>query len=798
MKHARQLSFILSALLQCLPVARTFFTAPPGGLPSIAIIFRWAVGAAAMLGGVDAVSGASTVITSPTTALGTNGVPFSYRITCGPQVASVFGASPLPAGLAVVTSSGKITGTPTQVGVTITKVTASDGSPSHTTSTNVTITIVSGTTATAPSITTQPASKTVTSGGSVTFSVVASGTSPLAYQWKFNGAAISGATSSSYTINSVQTANAGSYTVTVTNSAGSVTSSAATLTVVTAPAITTQPASKTVTAGGSATFSVVATGSATLTYQWKFNGSAISGATATSYTINNCQSANAGSYTVTVTNSAGSVTSSAATLTVNPASSAPTITTQPASQSVTAGASVTFSVVATGTAPLTYQWRFNGANIAGATGSSYAMSNVQSANAGTYSVVVSNSAGNVTSANATLTVNPVTVTPPSITTQPVSKSVAAGSSASFTVVATGSSPLYYQWRFNGTKITGATTPTYTMSNVQSNNAGGYSVVVSNSAGSATSATATLTVTAAGGGGSDDDDDDAQKAKLTVKITGQGTVTPNYNGKELEIGKKYSVTAKPASGFVFKNWSGSINSTNKTLSFTMKANLVLQANFVRSPFTAVRGEYNGLFYETAGVAYDTAGFLSLDVTETGSFKAKLSRAGGRHEFKGQFDAAGRATVNIARGSSPTLVLKLQLDLTKGSDTLTGSVAEGSTVAALTADRAASDSKAKSKIAGGEYALKLAHAVAGKLKIKSEGKVEFKGKLSDGAELEQKVPLSRNGEWPLHVSLPDKDGVLIGWVTLTGSKTPTATGSVILARPDGTSEEFTVELAGDEED
>ncbi len=174
--------------------------------------------------------------------------------------------------------------------------------------------------ATTPSITTQPASQTVTAGSSVTFSVVASGTAPLSYQWKLGGSNISGATAASYTIASVQSANAGSYTVTVTNSAGSVTSNAAILTVnatATPPSITTQPASQTVTAGSSVTFSVAATGTSPLSYQWKLGGSNISGATAASYTIASVQSANAGSYTVTVTNSAGSVTSNAAILTVN-------------------------------------------------------------------------------------------------------------------------------------------------------------------------------------------------------------------------------------------------------------------------------------------------------------------------------------------------------------------------------------------------------------------------------------------------------------------------------------------------
>ena len=184
----------------------------------------------------------------------------------------------------------------------------------------------SASTATAPSITTQPTSQSVTAGSSVSFSVVASGTATLSYQWRKGGTAISGATSATYSISSVATSDAGSYDVVVSNSEGSVTSSAATLTVTssssgTVPTITTQPASLSVTAGGSATFSVVATSSSSLSYQWRKDGSSISNATSSSYTIGSVASSDAGSYDVVVTNSTGSTTSSAATLTVTTSSS---------------------------------------------------------------------------------------------------------------------------------------------------------------------------------------------------------------------------------------------------------------------------------------------------------------------------------------------------------------------------------------------------------------------------------------------------------------------------------------------
>ena len=340
---------------------------------------------------------------------------------------------------------------------------------------------------TAPSIVTQPQDQTVGEGASATFTVSASGSTPLYYQWRLNGVNISGATTSSYTLSSVQLADAGPYSVIVSNSMGAATSANALLTVIVPPAITTQPISQTVTQGQSVTFSAVASGTAPLTYQWRLNGASISGATASRYTRVNVQPADAGSYSVFISNSGGNATSANAVLTVLVP---PAITTQPISQTVTQGSSATFTVAASGTTPLAYQWRLNGASISGATASSYTRANVQTTDAGSYSVQVSNSAGSATSANAVLTVT----VPPTITTQPISRTVAQGSSVTFTVAASGTTPLTYQWRLNGASISGATASSYTRANVQATDAGSYSVLVSNSAGSATSANAVLTVT----------------------------------------------------------------------------------------------------------------------------------------------------------------------------------------------------------------------------------------------------------------------------------------------------------------
>ncbi len=174
-------------------------------------------------------------------------------------------------------------------------------------------------TATAPSITKQPANQSITAGQTAQFQVVAAGTAPLSYQWQKNVAPILGATSSTYTTPVTTSADNGeTFRVVISNSDGSVTSNSAALSVASGPVITKQPANQTVAVGQTATFSVVANGTAPLSYQWLKNGANISGATADSYTTSAVASSDNGStFQVAINNSAGHLTSAVATLTVS-------------------------------------------------------------------------------------------------------------------------------------------------------------------------------------------------------------------------------------------------------------------------------------------------------------------------------------------------------------------------------------------------------------------------------------------------------------------------------------------------
>jgi Immunoglobulin I-set domain len=198
-----------------------------------------------------------------------------------------------------------------------------------TTSNAATLTVTAA--AVKPSITQQPSNQTVPTGQTATFSVVATGTSPLSYQWQKGTTPISGATTASYTTPATATSdNGSSFRVVVTNSAGSVTSTSATLTVSStpvAPSITQQPSNQTVTVGQTATFAVVASGTATLTYQWQKGATPITGATSASYTTPVTSLSDSGSqFQVVVSNAVGNATSNAATLTVNAASTVDVLT----------------------------------------------------------------------------------------------------------------------------------------------------------------------------------------------------------------------------------------------------------------------------------------------------------------------------------------------------------------------------------------------------------------------------------------------------------------------------------------
>jgi RHS repeat-associated protein len=350
-------------------------------------------------------------------------------------------------------------------------------------------------------ITSQPSSQLVPQGQNATFSVAVDSIAPAGFQWLLNGTNIPGATSSSYTVLVAQPSQDGSvYSVVITNQYAMVTSSNAILGVVTpVNIITNGPPIQTVAQGSSASFGVATSGNY-LTYQWYANGTPlingprISGTTNNILTISGATNSDAGNYYVVITNLFNSTASSTMTLTVvAPPDFATNLL---PSENIIQSEDLTLTFDITNPPPLFFEWYFSNSivntNIESGSNPSYTQLVVQTNNAGLYSVTVTNLAGS-TNGSSFVTV----LVPPWITQQPMSIFANAGTTVTFTNSAFGTTNLGYQWLENGTNITGATNVTLTLTNILMSNAGGYSVVVSNIAGTSMSAWAWLSVISGG-------------------------------------------------------------------------------------------------------------------------------------------------------------------------------------------------------------------------------------------------------------------------------------------------------------
>jgi hypothetical protein len=351
---------------------------------------------------------------------------------------------------------------------------------------------------TSTSISAQPSAtpSSVCLGGSFTLSVTATA-SNIGYQWRRNGVSISGATNSTFTVTNAQLSDFATYSVAVSGDCGVIVSSNVAVTQVAATAITSQPSSTTpqVCLGAPFTVTVSATG-ASLGYQWQRNGTAITGATNSSFTVAAATLADFASYTVTVTGTCGAVNSQAVSIVQIPST---VITAQPAStNTLCSGSTLTLSVVATG-ANLSYQWQkqsgasFN--SISGATASTYTIGSVAPTDAGTYRVVVTGTCGAVNSSNSVLVVN----TPVSITAQPSWSfpNACTGETTTISMNASGTITSYQWQKFDGSSwqnLSGATSNSYTIASLTMADAGGYRIQIEGPCSPTTvSNQATLTV-----------------------------------------------------------------------------------------------------------------------------------------------------------------------------------------------------------------------------------------------------------------------------------------------------------------
>jgi hypothetical protein len=357
-----------------------------------------------------------------------------------------------------------------------------------------------------PWIDSPPSPQTLPPQSTAVFTVVAGGVPTLTYGWLKDGVPlsdggnISGSETASLTVSDLSFSDAGGYSVSVTNGLGSVVQSTAAQLNITDPAIIGQPESSTNNYGTTASFQVTAEGQSSISYQWYqqgvgplSDGGGISGSQSNTLTLTGVSYTNAGTYYVTATDLNGSAPSSPATLTVIE----PIITAQPVSATVAQGNAATFSVTAIGAPTITYQWSKNGVaysgdggNITGSQTSTLTVSGVSAADDGSYSVLVTDASGmSAASTNAVLTV----LTQPSITAQPSPLTLTPGNNATFAVGTSGAAPITYQWYSNSVLVASGTNFAYTLTNVQLGMSGGFSVIVSNALGAATSSVVPLTI-----------------------------------------------------------------------------------------------------------------------------------------------------------------------------------------------------------------------------------------------------------------------------------------------------------------
>ena len=257
--------------------------------------------------------------------------------------------------------------------------------------------------------------------------------------------------------------------------------------------------------------------------------------------------------------------------------------------------------------------------------------------------------------------------------------------------------------------------------------------------------------------------------LNVTISGSGTVTAGFTGATpREVGRAYTIAARPVAGWLFKNWSGGISATTAALTFRMTEDLALTANFVPNPFIARIGTYTGLA-ETSTFAHGTSGLVRIGVTSTGVVTGRFWIGGRVYAFSTRLNTDGRGTVVIARGTLAPLTVTLQLDVTGASERISGTISDGDFTASFGADRNWQPGGGPSAFAG-RYTLALpgdpdeASAPTGAgwavLSVTTRGVAVLSGSLADGTPLSVSGYVSDEGLLPLYRMLYGVGGSFAG--------------------------------------
>ena len=278
----------------------------------------------------------------------------------------------------------------------------------------------------------------------------------------------------------------------------------------------------------------------------------------------------------------------------------------------------------------------------------------------------------------------------------------------------------------------------------------------------------------------------QTSQLSVNTSGSGTVTPDLNSTPLVVGQSYTLTATPATGYLFAGWSGGIQSSSPTLTFTMTVGLVLQANFVASPYLATAGTYNGLFNEVDEVRVSSAGAFSIYADTSGNYSGWVQIGYRLHTISGQLQLDSKATNEVTRLNSTSLTIELRVGQNSEVGQIFGRVTDGVWTSSLSGGRAGYQTAGNAPQAG-DYTVVFPGQVGdpnlpagdgyGTLHLGADGLGTLSGTLADGTVFSQTAWLTAEGDWPLYVSLYAGKGAIVSWMTFTNQVSSDINGAVV---------------------
>ena len=640
----------------------------------------------------------------------------------------------------------------------------------------------------APSIVTQPQSQTVQVNGTATFSVSASGTPPLIYQWSFFGNPIPNETNDTLVLSNVQTNEAGDYSVLVSNSSGSTNSQAATLTVSPLPVPLVSFVTPTNGARLPAQAQLLVTAQATEAggvisqIQIQLDGASLGVSTNNPFSLVLTNPA-PGTHVLSATALDGFGTSGSNSISFSVFGSSSVTLIQPAPGStfpLGSNITVTAATAAGGAAITNVLFLADGVGIGQAASPpfSFLWRPAQAQPYALSAVAVDEFGQSVTSSVIAVRVFIPESTPPTLTITRSPPNFAHLTSPSIVLAGTARDNFgldHIEFQVNNSPFEPAS-GTNSWTALVPLTAGLNTVRVrSVDLAGNTSALATRFFTL------------VVVAPIALGVSGEGNVTPDLNGRLLDIGKVFHVSAHPAPGNIFAGWTGALNSNNPALNFQMSSNLSLVASFVPNPFPLVAGTYTGLVLDTNNVAPESAGFLTLRLDAQGSFSGNLAMNAAHYPLHGRFNPFGIVTLPVLRRTRAPVVLGLQLALSAGGDTLSGfaTTAVGTNVlsSGLLARRNVF-SLANPAPQAGQYRFLLERTPAeggaivgtGLAQVSRAGVVRFLGALTDGTSLSLSSALASDGSATFYLPLDGGSGLLLGTVLFPNPPGLGASGSL----------------------